>query len=326
MPKVDTKKLVTSSKQQLILGGGFAGIQVLKTVQKKLKNDNNIQITLVSRDNFLLFTPMLPEVASGMIETRHIVTPVRELCKKANFYEADVESIDFGKKQVTITHAIGRQSKPTARVDPLTEKVRTFPLPNSSNNANLNTATFDHSGVLWFTGQAGVYDRLVPSAGEVEIFKAPGGPGPYGITTTPDGSIYYASLAGNHIARIDLQTRSASVIEPPTPDQGARRIWSDSQGKLWVSEWNSGKLAAYNPVTNKWQEWRLPGINPMPYAVYVDNKDIVWLSDFGSNSIVRFDPTKQKFDVFTLPTPAANVRQILGRPGEIWGQNLEQIN
>ena len=45
---------------------------------------------------------MLPEVASGMIETRHIVTPVREFCKKAKFYEASVKSIDFDKRQVVI--------------------------------------------------------------------------------------------------------------------------------------------------------------------------------------------------------------------------------
>jgi len=96
-------------------------------------------------------------------------------------------------------------------------------------------------------------------------------------------------------------------------------VWSDSHGRLWISEWNAGKLAMYDPATNKWQEWRLPGSNPMPYAVYVDNHDMVWLSDFGANAIVKFDPTKEKFEVFPLSTPNANVRQILGRSGEIWG-------
>jgi virginiamycin B lyase len=153
---------------------------------------------------------------------------------------------------------------------------------------------------MWFTGQSGIYGRLDPSVGKVEVFKAPGGPGPYGITTTPTGSIYYASLAGNHIARIDLKSLNATMIQPPTENQGARRIWSDSQGRLWVSEWNAGT-------------------SPMPYAIYVDDKDMVWLSDFGANALVRFDPTKEKFDVFPLPSTGANVRQILGRPGEIWG-------
>jgi virginiamycin B lyase len=57
----------------------------------------------------------------------------------------------------------------------------------------------------------------------------------------------------------------------------------------------------------------------MPYAIYVDDKNMVWLSDFGANALVRFDPTKEKFDVFPLPSAGANVRQILGRHGEIWG-------
>ena len=69
-------------KHVVILGGGFAGIEVLKRLQKKFRNNKNVTIALVSRDNFLLFTPMLPEVSTGMIETRHIVTPVRSFINK----------------------------------------------------------------------------------------------------------------------------------------------------------------------------------------------------------------------------------------------------
>ena len=96
----------------VILGSGFAGIEVLKKLQKEYDDNSCIEITLISKDNFILFTPMLPEVASGMIETRNIVTPVRSFCKKAKFYEAKVESIDLDNKQLTLTHVIGRQSHP----------------------------------------------------------------------------------------------------------------------------------------------------------------------------------------------------------------------
>jgi virginiamycin B lyase len=191
--------------------------------------------------------------------------------------------------------------------------------PRNGSYANLNTATFDHHGVLWFTGQSGIYGRLDPSTVKVQVFKAPRGPGPYGITTTPNGDVYYASLAGSYIGHINVTTGAVTVLDPPTPDQGARRIWSDSHGRLWISEWNAGKLALYNPASDKWQEWRLPGSNPMPYAVYVDNHDMVWLSDFGANALVKFDPTNQKFELFSLSTANANVRQILGRSGEVWG-------
>jgi virginiamycin B lyase len=205
------------------------------------------------------------------------------------------------------------------RVDPATDEVKVYPLPADRPRANLNTASFDARGVLWFTGQNGVYGRLDPQAGQVEVFDAPRGRGPYGITTTPSGAVYYASLAGSHIAAIDPETGQAQPIDPPTAGQGARRVWSDSRGRIWVSEWNAGQVGVYDPATKEWREWKLPGAQPMAYAVYVDDRDIVWLSDFGGNALVRFDPATEAFESFPLPSSPGNVRQILGRPGEVWG-------
>jgi len=205
------------------------------------------------------------------------------------------------------------------RVDSRTRKVRSYPLPAGREGANLNTATFDRKGVLWFTGQAGVYGRLDPRTGSMRVYDAPRGPGPYGIATTPGGEVYYASLAGNYVGRINTATGEATVLEPPTPRQGARRVWSDSTGRVWVSEWNAGQLAVFDPASGEWREWRLPGPSPQAYAVFVDEQDQVWVSDFGANTLVRFDPTTETFTAYRLPGPASNVRQILGRPGEVWG-------
>jgi len=205
------------------------------------------------------------------------------------------------------------------RVDPRTDEVHTFPLPASRRGANLNTAAFDGSGMLWFTGQAGVYGRLNPATGAVEVFDAPKGRGPYGITSTPTGEVWFASLAGSYIGRIDPSTGAATVHEPPTSGQGARRVWSDPEGRVWVSEWDAGQVGVYDPATHAWREWRLPGPNPMPYAVFVDDLGIVWLTDFGANAIVRFDRATERFDVLPLPSSGASVRQLHGRPGEVWG-------
>jgi virginiamycin B lyase len=205
------------------------------------------------------------------------------------------------------------------RVDPFTENVTIYSLPQGVGYANLNTATFDNNGTLWFTGQSGIYGRLFPSTGAIEIFDAPKGSGPYGITTTPNGSVYYASLAGSYVGLIDTKTGEVTVLEPPTADQGARRVWSDSDGNIWVSEWNSGKLGMFDPEMNLWKEWKLPGNNPKPYAVYVDTNDKIWISDFGSNSMYRFDPLDESFHKFDIPSSGANIRQILGVQGEIWG-------
>jgi virginiamycin B lyase len=205
------------------------------------------------------------------------------------------------------------------RVDPATKEIKVFPLPDAARGANLNTAAFDGAGTLWFTGQSGYYGRVDPQSGQVDAWPAPRGRGPYGITATPNGDVFYASLAGSHIAKIDTETGEATVIEPPTAGQGARRAWSDSRGRIWVSEWNSGQVSVYDPASGEWRQWMLPGTNPMTYAVYVDDRDIVWLSDFGANAIVRFDPAAETFAVIPLPSANGAVRQILGRPGEVWG-------
>ena len=204
------------------------------------------------------------------------------------------------------------------RVDPQTREVKSWPLPESRGHVNLNTLTLDRRGRVWFTGQNGVYGRLDPATGDMKVWDAPRGRGPYGIATTPDGAVYYASLAGSYIARVDLDTGAATVIEPPTKGQGARRVWSDSKGRVWVSEWNSGNVSRYDPRTNAWKTWKLPGDSPRTYAVYVDDRDVVWLSEWSANAMVRFDPERETFESFPSDRRNAHVRQILGRPGEVW--------
>lgn len=204
------------------------------------------------------------------------------------------------------------------RVDPTTHAVKLFTLPKHAADANLNTATFDRKGVLWFTGQNGFYGRVDPATGKVDAWKAPKGVGPYGITTTPQGEVWYASLAGDHIARIDTVSGDALMIAPPRPGVGPRRIWSDSRGLLWVSFWNSGEIGRYDPLNKVWKVWPLPQSKDGCYAIYVDDRDKVWVSDWPASAIHRFDPATEKFETFVGDRRRADVRQILGRPGEVW--------
>ena len=196
--------------------------------------------------------------------------------------------------------------------------VRVFPLPAGTAYANLNTAAFDGDGDLWFTGQSGVVGKVATKTGAVTVKQAPRGSGPYGICATPRGDVWWCSLAGSFIARIDRATGDSQIVEPPTPRQGARRVWSDSQGRIWVSEWLSGNVSMHDPVKSTWRTWKVPGDNAKPYAVYVDDRDKVWLSDFGSNAIFSFDAGTEKFTRIALANEGAAVRQILGRAGEVW--------
>jgi len=203
------------------------------------------------------------------------------------------------------------------RVEPKAKRVTRFALPGTD-NANLNTAAFDRAGILWFTGQSGIYGRLDPASGAMKLFDAPRGVGPYGIQTAPDGAVYYASLAGSYLGRIDPASGEARVLEPPTPRQGARRVWPDARGALWVSEWNSGRLARYDPASGAWREWPAPGAQPQLYAVYVDETGRVWASEWSAQAMLRFDPARQAFESFKSSSRRPNVRQIHGRRGEVW--------
>jgi len=193
-----------------------------------------------------------------------------------------------------------------------------FRLPADTGYANLNTCAFDGDGDLWFTGQGGYVGRVAVRSGQVTVKEAPRGRGPYGICATPSGEVWWCSLAGSFIAQIDRRSGDSRIVEPPTRGQGARRVWSDSRGRIWVSEWNSGQLSMHDPASKAWRAWRVPGSNPMIYAVYVDERDRPWVSDFGGNAIWSFDAGSEKFERHALPRESANVRQILGRKGEVW--------
>ncbi|MDB5843795.1 MAG: Twin-arginine translocation pathway signal [Polaromonas sp.] len=200
--------------------------------------------------------------------------------------------------------------------------VRRFALPSGTPYANLNTCAFDGAGDLWFTGQSGYVGKVALRTGQVTLRESPGGRGPYGICATPAGTVWWCSLAGNFIARIDPRTGESAVVEPPTPQQGARRVWSDRRGRIWVSEWNSGNLSVHDPAAttpaSRWRTWKLPGPAPRAYAVYVDERDIVWVSEWAGNAMLSFDPRTEQFQRYPMPREGAAVRQILGRPGEVW--------
>jgi virginiamycin B lyase len=205
------------------------------------------------------------------------------------------------------------------RVDPVTSVAKRFPLPSTARRADLNTATFDSLGKLWFTGQAGWYGRLDPASGAVAAFAAPRGAGPYGMYARKTGPVYFVSLAGGYMGIIDPETTRLALVDPPVVRTGPRRVWLDSRGTAWVTGWDSGKLLRYEPGTGTWKQFDVPGAAPQPYAVYVDEHDRVWISDFGDNALHMFDPASEHFTTYPVPTKGAEIRQLAGRPGEVCG-------
>jgi NADH dehydrogenase len=92
----------------LILGGGFGGIYA--ALEFKKRRDPNFDVTLVSQDNFFLFTPMLHEVAASDLDLTHIVNPIRKMLRHVRFFEGEILSIDLTKRRVTVCHGFDRHT------------------------------------------------------------------------------------------------------------------------------------------------------------------------------------------------------------------------
>ncbi|HXV61595.1 MAG TPA: NAD(P)/FAD-dependent oxidoreductase [Vicinamibacteria bacterium] len=91
----------------VILGGGFGGLYTALELERVLARRSDLEVTLVNRDNFFLFTPMLHEVAASDLDVTHIVNPVRKLLKRVRFFEGNAEQIDVEKRTVLVNHTDG---------------------------------------------------------------------------------------------------------------------------------------------------------------------------------------------------------------------------
>jgi NADH:ubiquinone reductase (H+-translocating) len=91
-------------KHVLVLGGGFGGIYAALELEKLTRRYIDIEVTLVMRDNYFLFTPMLPEVAAGELEQGTIINPSRRLLKRVNTFVGTIELIDLEGRQVVVSH------------------------------------------------------------------------------------------------------------------------------------------------------------------------------------------------------------------------------
>ena len=90
--------------QIVILGGGFGGVYTAMQLEKRLAHTPDVDLTLVNRENFFLFTPMLHEVAASDLDITHIVNPIRKLLHRVTFFEGDVAYIDLPNKCVGVSH------------------------------------------------------------------------------------------------------------------------------------------------------------------------------------------------------------------------------
>ncbi|HZA54419.1 MAG TPA: FAD-dependent oxidoreductase, partial [Candidatus Udaeobacter sp.] len=90
----------------LILGGGFGGLYTALELERVLRKEPGVETTLINRENFFLFTPMLHEVAASDLDITTIVNPIRKMLRRTNFFDGEARSIDLANKRVLVSHGI----------------------------------------------------------------------------------------------------------------------------------------------------------------------------------------------------------------------------
>jgi NADH:ubiquinone reductase (H+-translocating) len=103
-PGSEEASVSTPKRHVVILGGGFGGIYSALRLEKILRRYDTCEVTLITRDNYFLFTPMLPEVAAGDLELNTIINPLRKLLKRAKTFVGTIEAVDLERRLVAVSH------------------------------------------------------------------------------------------------------------------------------------------------------------------------------------------------------------------------------
>jgi NADH:ubiquinone reductase (H+-translocating) len=92
----------------LIVGGGFGGLYAALEFERR--RDPDVEVTLISQENFFLFTPMLHEVAASDLDLTHIVNPIRKMLRHVRFFEGEVQSVNLAERRVVVAHGFDRHT------------------------------------------------------------------------------------------------------------------------------------------------------------------------------------------------------------------------
>ena len=102
---------MSKRKRIVILGGGFGGLYSALYLDRTVARDPDVEVLLVDRQNFLVFTPMLHEVASGSLDPSSIVVPIRQALRRVAFFQAETTAVDFDARTVTTVYGLERRTR-----------------------------------------------------------------------------------------------------------------------------------------------------------------------------------------------------------------------
>ena len=205
------------------------------------------------------------------------------------------------------------------RVDPATDEVQRFPLPPTGWRQPQYGDLRPRRRALVHRAGGDLRPARPETGDDGASSTRRAGRGPYGITATPAATSTTRRSRAATSAAIDRRDRRGDVDRAADARQGARRVWSDSRGRIWVSEWNAGQVGVYDPATGAWREWQLPGRRPAGLRGVRRRAGHRLAERLRRQRDRALRSRRPRRSTRPLPSAGAGVRQLLGRPGEVWG-------
>jgi virginiamycin B lyase len=202
-------------------------------------------------------------------------------------------------------------SNKLGRWDPQTQKITEFP-----DSVRKHTVAIDpKTGMVWSTG---ALTRFDPKTEQYDHF--PEVPTSYGIALDADGNAWATELTPTgKLVRADAKTLKVTKYVIPTPGAKPRRVQVDSDGMVWLAEFDAGKIARFDPKTETFKEWKLPGPYPTPYALGIDGDHKVWYSSEWQDVIGRLDPASGEIVEYPIPHSENSMRDyFMDTKGRLW--------
>jgi virginiamycin B lyase len=202
------------------------------------------------------------------------------------------------------------------KVDPKTGQVAEYQNTPTADGkkTTAHTVRMDAQGMVWATGGPAI-TSFDPKTNEFKHYDVGG---TYGVTLASNGDVWFTSFVANGpIARISKDGK-LSKFYPPTKGK-PQRLELDKDGNVWFTERQGNKLGRFDPKTESFKEFPLPGPEASPYAIGIDRDGMIWYSSHEQDTLGRFDPKTETVTEYPFPQSEISMREFfLDSKGRMW--------
>ena len=214
-----------------------------------------------------------------------------------------------------------QSSNKIGRWDPKTQETTEYQDPYVTGKEGLlsggskHTLRIDTRGIVWSSGTP--FSSFDPKSGKFDHY--PVAPNTYGVEIDRSDNVWFDGFTPDgKLFKVDAKTRKITGYQPPTAGL-PRRIQAAPDGIIWFAEYAAGKIGRFDPKTETFKEYQLPGAQATPYALGVDKNNKVWYSSDFMDYVGCLDPNTGKVTVYPFPRSENSMREFLpDSEGRMW--------